>query len=383
MIIHRHLSDILTKSKKGVLLLGPRQVGKSTLIEGLKPDFTINLSHEPTFLDCAGSPSYLDELIGKRKNISVFIDEVQRLPSLLNTVQVYADSKRQIRFFLTGSSARKLKRGKANLLPGRVISYSLGPLLVSEIGDDFSLQEVLSTGTLPGIFVEPSTSEKQSVLSSYAATYLKEEIQAEGLTKDLEGFTRFFKYAAATANQFLDMSKLAAKAQVKRPTAIRFFELLEDTLILFHIDSFAKSESRRLVQHPRYFFFDNGVLNGVLKNFQVSEDRVGMLFEHFVVSQIFHASQQHPTATRLSSYRTEHSAEVDIIIEFSDGTVWAVEIKATKNIGPSDFTGLNSFSSFYKKPHRKMIIYRGNVEKNIRDVPVVPVSRGLELIFGE
>ncbi|MBI1861981.1 MAG: ATP-binding protein [Deltaproteobacteria bacterium] len=381
MIIHRYLTDIIEKSKKGVLLLGPRQTGKSTLIEGLKPDITINLAHEPTFLECAGNPSYLDERIGNVRNRSVFIDEVQRLPNILNTVQVIADAKRGIRFFLTGSSARKLKRGKANLLPGRVISYSLGPLLASEIGEGLVMKDVLSTGTLPGVFSDESQEERQRVLASYAATYLKEEIQAEGLTKDLEGFARFFRYSAAVANQFLDLSKLATAAQIKRPAAMRFFQLLEDTLIVFRLDSFAKSEKRRLVQHPRFFYFDNGVLNGVLRNFQVSVDRIGMLFEHFVISQIYHASLYHPTTTRLSSYRTEHGAEVDCILESSTGGVWAIEIKASQNIGPSDITGLNSFSEYYKKAHQKIIIYLGSTERTFRDIRIVPFHKALSNLF--
>ena len=382
MFKNRKIADIIKKSTKSLLLLGPRQTGKSTLINSLEPDLAINLAHEATFLEFASDPLALESRLAIGKPRTIFIDEVQRLPSVLNTIQVLIDEgKKRLRFFLTGSSARKLKRGKANLLPGRVISLELGPFLSCELGDEFDLKSALAIGTLPGIVTEQNLFDREKILSSYAATYLKEEIQAEALTRDLEGFARFLRLCAAGAGQYLDMSKLASDAQIKRASAIRFFEILEDTLIAMRCDAFAKSNRKRLIQHPRYFFFDNGVLNGILGNFIVSEDRLGTLFEHLVFTQIYHTARAHDKQVRLSTYRTEHGAELDLILEHSNGDIWAIECKAGRNVGKGDFSGFTSFADYYRKPHRKLVIYSGQAAKQIDDVLVLPVARAIETIF--
>jgi predicted AAA+ superfamily ATPase len=382
MLIARQLSAIIKESKKSILLLGPRQTGKSTLIASLNPDLSINLARESTFLEFAADPTLLDSQIKALRPKSIFIDEVQRLPSLLNTTQALLDETRgALRFYLTGSSARKLRRGRANLLPGRVITLELGPLLESELGDTFDLSTSLSVGTLPGIITDENTTERERVLTSYAGTYLKEEIQAEALTRDLEGFARFLRYCAAASGQYLDMTRLATEAQIKRASAIRFFEILEDTLLAFRCDAFAKSERRRLIQHPRFFLFDNGVLNGVLGNFRVSADRKGMLFEHFVITQVYHAAKALGGNIRLSNYRTEHGAEVDLIVERSDGETLAVECKAGNTVGSTDLEGFKSFASFFKRPHRKIVIFGGTTPRRINEVDIFPCQMGIREIF--
>jgi predicted AAA+ superfamily ATPase len=382
MLIPRQISATIRESKKSILLLGPRQTGKSTLIASLNPELSINLARESTFLEFAADPTLLDTQIKALKPKSIFIDEVQRLPSLLNTTQALLDESRgALRFYLTGSSARKLRRGRANLLPGRVITLELGPLLESELGDTFDLSTSLSVGTLPGIITDENTTEREGVLTSYAGTYLKEEIQAEALTRDLEGFARFLRYCAAASGQYLDMTRLATEAQIKRASAIRFFEILEDTLLAFRCEAFAKSERRRLIQHPRFFLFDNGVLNGVLGNFRVSADRKGMLFEHFVITQVYHAAKALGGNIRLSNYRTEHGAEVDLIIERADGETIAVECKSGNTVGSTDLEGFKSFASFFKKPHRKIVIYGGTTPRRIDEVDVLPCQMGIREIF--
>ena len=359
-------------------MLGPRQTGKSTLIRSLKPNLEINLAHERTFLDFTSDPEELERRIAATEPTTIFIDEVQRLPSILNTVQVLLDSSRKYRFFLTGSSARKLRRGRANLLPGRIHSFQLGPLVSAECRYALKTDQALETGTLPGIYTEADPAEREKTLRSYAAIYLKEEVQAEALTRNLEGFARFLRVAAAAAGQFLDLSKLASEAQVNRHAAIRFFEILEDTLLVIRSEAFAKSARRRLIQHPRFFFFDNGVLNGVLGNFICSADRRGALFENFVLTQILHSAHAKDRELQISSYRTEHGAEVDFIVEFPDGTCWAIEVKAGRSVHDSDLSGLSSFADFYKKKHVPLIIYGGAVRKRLGRVSVLPVQEALK-----
>ncbi len=372
MIIPRHLTQTLQKSKKSAMLLGPRQAGKSTLIQSLSPDLTINLAHEPTFLEFARNPSELEQRLAAEKYPTVFIDEIQRLPSMLNTIQTLIDAHPQRhRFLLTGSSARKLKRGKANLLPGRIHTYHLGPLSCAELKYDLNTQQSLSTGTLPGIYTDVSPQDREKTLRSYGATYLKEEIQAEALTRNLEGFSRFLFLAAECSGQWLDLSKLASEAAIPRQSAIRYFEILEDTLVVNRCNAFSKSSRMRLVQHPKYYFFDTGVLNGLLANFTASADRKGVLFEHLFFNQLLASAAAQDVELRVSLYRTEHGAEVDLIVELG-GEVWAIELKASSNVGTNDLRGFASFQKFYRKPHRQCVAYMGTVKKRIDDVEIFP-----------
>ena len=317
--IPRRLFNILKKSKKSILLLGPRQVGKSTLMGNLNPDMSINLAHESTYLEFASNPSALEERLAKLAQGTILVDEIQRLPSLLNTIQVLIDDKKKpYRFLLTGSSARKLKRGKANLLPGRVHTFHLGPLTCEELDFDVDIKSLLAFGSLPGVVSETELTEKTLTLKSYAATYLKEEVQAEALTKNIEGFSRFMYVIGAEATRYLDLSKLSSESMVPRQSAVRYFEILEDTLIVKRCEAFSKSLRKRLIQHPRYFFFDVGVLNGLMGNFIVSQDRMGLLFEHFIFNQLNELTSSMNEETRLSSYRTENGAEVDFILEIKN-----------------------------------------------------------------
>lgn len=382
-MIKRSLGPVLANAKRSFLLLGPRQTGKSTLVSSLKPDLTVNLAHEATYLEFARNPRELEERLGAlplARRQTLFVDEVQRLPSLLNTVQALLDaSPSRYRFFLTGSSARKLRRGRANLLPGRIFTYQLGSIVSCEMDYNLDTSQALSYGTLPGILVEPDRYVKEKTLSSYAATYLKEEVQAEALTRNLEGFARFLSVCAEYAGRFLDLAKLAADAQIARQSAVRYFEVLEDCLIVQRLAPFAKSARRRLVQHPRYYFFDPGVLNGLLGNFKVSPDRIGNLFEHLISTQIAHSALALDKRINLSSYRTEHGAEVDFIVTSNEETL-AIESKASRNVGKSDLRGLDSFAEYYGKPHRSMVFYLGAERRKMGRVEVLPWQEGLKEI---
>lgn len=377
MYIQRGLTKILGSGKKSLLLLGPRQTGKSTLIHQLKPDLTLNLADETTYLEFARNPSELKERLQGKPCKTVFIDEVQRLPSLLNTLQDILDHPMSPRFFLTGSSARKLKRGGANLLPGRVHSYQLGPLASSEVSYSLDTSQALATGTLPGIYSENSKEEKIKTLRTYAATYLKEEIQAEALTRNLEGFSRFLFVAAQSAGHFLDLSQLASEAHVPRQSAVRYFEILEDTLVVHRCPPFSMNSKKRLIKHPRFYFFDTGVLNALLGSFEVSNDRKGLLFEHLFFNQLLSGAAAQDKDVGVYTYRTEHGAEVDFIVEVGK-EIWAVEVKASKNIGRNDLTGIKNFSSFFKKSCHPMVAYWGDVAKVIDGVTIMPWQQALK-----
>jgi predicted AAA+ superfamily ATPase len=380
-MVLRLLFAQLQRSAKSILLLGPRQTGKSTLVAQLEPDLTINLFHEATYLDFARNPRELEERLAalpvKPGKQSIFIDEVQRLPSLLNTVQVLLDQPRSpYRFLLTGSSARKLRRGQANLLPGRVHTYHLGPVATAEFGYAIDTRQALATGTLPGILCEPDPEVRRKTLRSYAATYLKEEVQAESLSRNLEGFARFLSVVADRAGQYLDLSKLAATAQVARQSAARYFEVLEDTLIVQRTEPFTRSANRRLVQHPKFYFFDVGVRNGLLGSFDVSGERIGTLFEQLVFSQLAASAAAADCDIRIASYRTAHGAEVDFIVEVGR-SVWAIELKASRHIARSDLRGLRSFAEYFGKKHTPLALYLGSEHRQIEGIDVLPWQEGL------
>ena len=306
----RRLASVLAASRKSVLLLGPRQVGKSTLMRALQPTLEINLAHEATYLEFARNPLELESRIdaiagGSRRRAlrTIFIDEIQRQPSLLNTIQSLLDQPHHgLRFLLTGSSARKLRRGEANLLPGRIHAYRMGPLTSAEMAYDIPTSTALMHGTLPGVLEESSVRDREKTLRSYAAIYLREEVQAESLTRSLEGFARFLTAIGEWAGAHLDLAKIATTAQVSRMSAGRWLEVLEDTLLVHRVDAFAKSATRRLVQHPKVFFFDVGVLNGLLGNFVASADRIGRLFEHLVYTQLVHSAAAFDDDVRVSTF---------------------------------------------------------------------------------
>ncbi len=382
-MLTRGLEPVLRRGHKSVLLLGPRQTGKSTLAGRLAPDLTIDLAHEATYLEFARNPHELEERLAALRTpppLVILVDEVQRLPSLLNTIQTLLDRPRnKVRFVLTGSSARKLRRGNANLLPGRIHTYQLGPLVASELDYAIDTQAALGEGTLPGVYLDDDRDAARKTLRSYAATYLKEEVQAEALTRNLEGFARFLHVAGAWSGTFLDVAKMSAAAQVPRQTTVRYFEILEDCLIAQRCEPFARSTRPRLVQHPRYFFFDVGVLNGLLGNFQASADRIGSLFEHLVYSQIVHSAAAADRDVRVSTFRTEHGAEVDFVVEL-DGVVHAIEVKASRTIAAADTRGLARFADYHGKRHHPWVFYLGSQPKVVGTARVVPWQQGLKEI---
>jgi predicted AAA+ superfamily ATPase len=347
-MIPRLISTLISNSPKSVLLLGPRQVGKSTLILDLKPDLVINLNDDKTYLDFKSNPDELKERLAAQDGIkSVLIDEVQRHPTILNTVQTIIDDKKiqSPKFYITGSSARKLKRGQANLLPGRIFSYELGPLCAAELDYKLDVANALKFGCLPEPYLSRSESFCEKLLTTYSGIYLKEEIQAEALTRNLEGFGRFIISAAQQSGLVLDFSKIAKQAKIERKACARFYELLEDTLIASRLEVFDKSNAD-IKKRPKFYFFDTGVLNGLLANFISSSDRRGMLFEHLVVNQVIASAKARDIPIKASYFRTRGGYEVDLILELG-GKTYAIEIKAG-HADQGDAGNLEGFRDYYK-----------------------------------
>lgn len=379
-MISRILSSSLANSPKSVLLLGPRQVGKSTLMRALAPDLEINLADHATFLEFVSNPQELKQRLAATNARRIFIDEVQKIPTLLDTMQALLDSpahRDKLKFFLTGSSARKLRRGNANLLPGRILVYHLGPLASCELNYNMDARRGLEVGFLPEVLLADRSPYQNKLLSSYASTYVTEEIQAEALTRNLEGFARFLQIASAVAGQSLDFSKMAKQAKISRASCNRFVEILEDTLIGRRVlpCPFIDAE---LVKHPKLYFFDVGVLNGLLGNFVASPDRLGLLTEHLIFNQLVQSAQAHDKTIDIYSFRTRGGLEVDFIVKL-DGEIWALEVKSG-NVGGADMHGLHQLAAYMPSAYQSMVLTLDGAERKIGKTWILPWQRALQVM---
>lgn len=359
-MIDRALVKRIIKGNKSVLILGARQVGKTTLLKKLPLVKMINLADESIYISYAKDPA---KLIREVKALTgrgiIAIDEVQRVPEILNSVQVLIDEQSPFRFVLTGSSARKLKRGHANLLPGRIIIEYLDPLTFEEMGEKYDAERIFQVGCLPGIYLDRESGAE--VLDAYSTTYLKEEIQVEALTRTIGSYSRFLDIAAEASGQWINYSKLSNDAEIPKETIRRFFSILEDTLVAFRVPPFRpKKTKRRVSQRDRYVIFDVGVRNAILKlqRSPLSPAEKGSVFEQLAILQTIYYNRSNKKSWELYSYRTEGGAEVDFIIDTGDKLV-AVECKAGRNVSEAELFGFKSFEEIADKPVVKYVIYQG------------------------
>jgi predicted AAA+ superfamily ATPase len=372
-VLDRLIRERLAKSKKSVLLLGARQVGKSTLTKSFDPDLVLNLADESVYLSYAKDPARLRrEIAALTRSSLIVLDEVQRVPSLLNTVQAILDENTKHRFILTGSSARKLQRGGANLLPGRIIIEHLDPLTIWELGDRFDLDRALEVGTLPGIYLDHETGS--DVLESYATAYLREEVQAEAIVRDVGTYARFLDAAALGSGDWINYSKLASDTEIAKETIRRFYQILEDTLLAFRIPPFASQHpSRRVTQRERVLLFDVGVRNALLGiRHPLPATEKGKLFEQWIILQCMYFARAHHLPWRFSAYRTDGGAEVDLVIDLGK-RILALECKLGRSVAASQLGGLRSLVSAAKKPVRCIVVYHGErAERLAHEVEAIP-----------
>ena len=354
-------------------MFGPRQTGKSTLLRTLfSAETTLHfdlLKSEEYFRLSPQPELFREEVIHRSQKIThVLVDEIQRIPELLNEVHFLLENKNAPHFILTGSSARKLKRSNANLLAGRALSFSLFPLSFEELGPSFSLHKTFERGSLPAIYLEKDSNLAQEQLRAYVDTYLKEEIEREAQVRNIGQFVRFITLAGHENGNVLNFSNLSRETGTSYQTVKAYFQILEDTLLGKLLQPFAKSQRKRLSKHPKFYFFDLGVVRALQKKLQVpitpKTPDYGDSFEHFLLLEIFKKADYSRSDFEFSFYRTEHGAEVDLIIEKPSGEMIALEVKATDNVRSSDLSGLLSFSDICPKaklicaclaPHRRKL----------------------------
>lgn len=351
-MIHRRCN---LPKKRSFFLFGPRQTGKSTLIQLIWKEhiWQIDLLHHEEFIKYAKEPDLFRkeaiQKIDKEKKTTIFVDEIQRVPPILNEVHSLMESH-SCQFILTGSSARKLKRGGANLLAGRAVQRFLFPFVYQEIQEEFDLEDVLRFGSLPAIY-QKTEHEKIDILTAYTETYLKEEIQAEGLVRNLGGFSRFLEIAAAQSGELVDFTALGREAQLTARTVQSYYEILEDTLVGLRLPPWRRSVRKRLTAHPKFYFFDTGVTNSLNRRLLAPPDPLlrGRLFEQWVVLETYRLLSYKQSEARLFYWRTNMGAEVDLLIEKHGEIIAACEIKASRNVNRADLSGLRAFSEDHPK----------------------------------
>ena len=350
--------------QKSVLLLGPRQTGKTTLLKPLQPDLLLNFLRPEVRQRYERAPHLLGaevESLGGRargRRVLVALDEVQRVPELVNVVQDLID-RRVARFVLTGSSARKLRRGGGvNLLPGRLVPLRLDPLSLAERIPP-TLEEALLYGSLPGIALADDGAAREEDLRAYTTLYLEEEVRAEALVRNLGRFARFLQLAALEAGGISHFRGIAQELGVPHTTVAGYYEILEDCLIAERVEALSESRTRKkLTKSPRYLFFDLGVRRAAADEGPRMPARVlGVLFEQFVGLELLRATRQVAGNLRLRFWRDPDGPEVDWVV-VGEGRWLPVEVKWSDAPAERDARHLQTFLSEYPKAREGVIVCR-------------------------
>ena len=349
---------------KSVLLLGPRQTGKTTLLQQLRPDTLLNFLRPEVRQRYERAPQLLGaevEALAERtrgRKPLVALDEVQRVPALVNSVQDLID-RRLAQFILTGSSARKLRRSRdSNWLPGRLAPLRLDPFSLSE-QDPPSLEHALIYGSLPGISLAPDDAAREEDLRAYTTLYLEEEVRAEALVRNLGTFSRFLQLAALEAGNISHFRGIAQELGVPHTTVAGYYEILEDCLIAERIEALSESRTRKkLTKSPRYLFFDLGVRRAAAEEGPRPPVRVlGALFEQFVGLELLRAARQALAPLQLRFWRDPDGPEVDWVL-MSEERWLPVEVKWSEAPGARDARHLETFLSEYSKAKEAVVVCR-------------------------
>ena len=350
--------------QKSVLLLGPRQTGKTTLVEGLKPDLLLNFLQPVVRQRYERGPQLLgaevEALAGRARGRRplVALDEVQRVPELVNVAQDLVD-RRLARFVLTGSSARKLRRGGGvNLLPGRLVPLRLDPLSLAERRPP-TLEEALVYGSLPGIVLAGDDASREEDLRAYTTLYLEEEVRAEALVRNLGTFSRFLQLAALESGAISHFRGIAQELGVSHTTVAGYYEILEDCLIAERIEALSESRTRKkLTKSPRYLFFDLGVRRSAADEGPRPPARVfGAWFEQWVGLELLRATRQAAGNLRLRFWRDPDGPEVDWVVAGDDRWL-PVEVKWSDAPTERDTRHLQTFLSEYPKARDGVVVCR-------------------------
>jgi len=365
--------------KNSYFLFGPRGTGKTTWLKmNCKNELIIDLLDPGIYRRYKARPERLKELIkgNPDKNI-VIIDEVQKVPELLDVVHLLIDNKPELKFILTGSSARKIKQKGVDLLAGRAIVCTLHPFMASELKDKFDLKKALHTGLVPLVVYAKNPVD---TLNAYIALYMKEEIQMEGLIRNIGNFARFLEAISFSHGMVLNLSNVARECEVKRETVEGYTQILYDLLMAYSLPVFTKRAKRALIKHPKFYFFDAGIFRIIRPAGPL--DRPGEIdgpnLEGLVAQHIRAWIDYSHSSCKLYYWKTKAGTEVDFIIYGKEG-FWAIEVKNTKNIRSNELRPLKTFCQDYPECN-PIYIYRGNEKLLIDNILCIPCDVFLKSI---
>lgn len=360
-------------AKKSHFLFGPRQTGKTFLLRRALPRARVyDLLDSSVYLALSQRPGRLAEEVSPRDAL-VVIDEVQRLPELLNEVHRLIE-ERGTRFLLTGSSARKLRRGGVNLLGGRARTRYLRPLSWRELGTHFELERALACGLLPSIYF---SDDPKADLDAYTGTYLQQEIVAEGATRNVPAFSRFLRVAALCNATLVNFSNVANDAQVPRTTVYEYFDILKETLLLDEVPAWKASLKRKPLVSSKYYFFDVGVasaLQGRLVSPRTPE--FGAAFETWVLHELL-CYRDYVSGDAVRYWRSTSGFEVDFIL----GDHTAIEVKGKANVSARDLRSLRALAE-ERKLKRYLCVSLEPRRREVQNVSILPYGRFLEALWG-
>jgi predicted AAA+ superfamily ATPase len=363
-----------TLQEKSVLLLGPRQTGKSSLLRHeLQPDKVVNLLDQSTFLTLTRRLSSLRESL-KPTDKFIVIDEIQKLPQLMDEIHLMIEEQGR-RFLLTGSSARKLRRSYTKLMGGRTRSIYMHPLVSAELGDSFDLTKILSHGTLPSVYLSKNP---YAELIDYVGDYLQQEILAEAVTRGVDQYSRFLTQIAARTTQILNIEKLAADAQVSPSTTRRYLEILQDTMIAEQLECWSGSRKHKAISSTKLVFFDVGVVNALLEidSYNPLNPNAGWQLEQFIGQELLAYRDYSAHQVKVNFWRSVDRHEVDYIL--NDRI--AIEVKHTNQVTERDLKGLKAISDSHKWK-RKIVISQDTEPRYIDDIEVLPVRVFLKMLW--
>lgn len=352
-------------------LWGPRQTGKSSLLRQLFPDSPrIDLLKSDEFIKYSTAPWLLREELTLKSDVPfIIIDEIQKVPALLDEIHWLIEEK-EICFGLCGSSARKVKRGHANLLGGRALRYVLHGLTSHELGSDFNLENMLNRGYLPRMV---QSSNYKKLWHGYIVDYLKEEIASEGLVRNLPAFSNFLELASISDTEIISYKKFESDTGVVQTTIKDYFSILQDTLIGSYLPSFSKRPKRRVIQAPKFFFFDVGLVNQLARRGEVvpKTEVFGKAFENWVYHEIRAYLDYTDNMEPLSYWQLSSGKEVDFII--GDARV-AIEAKGSDKITSDHCKGLEEFKRDYKKVKNRYLVSLVDKSRKIGDIVCLSIQ---------
>ena len=372
------VSRFLAAPRQSFFLFGPRGTGKSTWLRQALPDaVVVDLLQPDVARDLIARPERLRDIVGgTARGATIVLDEVQRVPDVLNVVHSFIESHDKRRFVLTGSSARKLRRGGVNLLGGRAVVRTLHPFMAAEL-ETFDLAAALNRGLLPLVV---AAERPDDVLRAYASVYLDEEVRMDGWARNAGAFARFLEAVSFSHASVLNVTNVARESQVERKTVAAYIEVLEDLLLSFRVPVFTRRARRETIAHPKLFIFDAGVFRSLRPRGPLDRpDEIdGAALEGLVAQHLRAWLAYRPADAELFFWRTRSGVEVDFIV-YGPAGFWAIEVKNTNRVRPEDMRGLAAFAEDYPKAEL-ILLYRGARRERRGKIWILPVDRFLEAL---